>query len=34
MVNAWLRSSLPYPGMGHGINEDELDAVRALVTAL
>lgn len=23
-----------YPGMGHGINEDELDAVRALVTAL
>jgi predicted esterase len=23
-----------YPGMGHGINEDELDAVRALVAAL
>ena len=23
-----------YPGMGHGINEDELDAVRALVTDL
>jgi hypothetical protein len=34
MVKAWLRSTLPYEGMGHGVNDDELDAVDELLTSV
>jgi len=31
MVKAWLRSALPYEGMGHGVNEDELEFAAGMV---